>query len=564
MSILHLRHIRRRLEDVYKGMIDVSDARSEQEREVFFLTRAYAAYTLEVLSGVESATAAGAVVDGYGDNGIDLLYFDRINKFLWIIQSKWFKNARGEPDSGDISKFVKGIRDLLELNLELFNEKVRMKKADIFDALDDSLVKTRIVLAFTGQDNLSANNQSIIDNLLYQLNDFVDSARYEIFALRHAHKSLSGSLRGTPINAELILYNWGKVEEPYNAIYGTVSGYNIASIWLTHKNSLFSENMREFLGYSKINDDIINTIIHEPQNFFYYNNGITALCNRIEKKPFSAGDRNLGGFVFDNFKIINGAQTVGSLGDAFEKYPDKVELTRVFIKIILLSSRLDKFGINITKKTNSQNKIDKKDFVFLDPQQHILNTDLMLEGFTYHYKRSDENHQYDKCNVIYLEEVIASLACANHDVELAVQAKREIGKLWDDINEKPYTDIITPSVTAHQVIRAVQISRATTKILKSKALGSSGRIRSHYTYGNRLFLHAVFKVITKTIGPKVLMEPNFDFEDFKTTKLDNIILDTIEKIMTLVDAMHSDLLLYHLYRNVTKCRELMKQFCTGA
>ncbi|KJU83464.1 abortive phage infection protein [Candidatus Magnetobacterium bavaricum] len=433
-----------------------------------------------------------------------------------------------------------------------------MKEEDINDALTASRLKIKIVLAFTGQNDLSDSNQSIMNNLLLQLNDPVDLVEYEIFSLKRAYMSLSELMKGSPINAELMLYNWGKVEEPYTAIYGTISGNDIASIWRNYRHRLFSENIRDFLGHSSINSDIINTVINEFKNFFYYNNGITALCNKIERRALGAGDRNSGVFVFENFRVINGAQTVGSSGYALEKYPEEVKQTRVLIKIILLNNdSLDEFGTNITEKTNTQNKIEKRDFVFLDPQQRRLHTELMLEGITYNYKRSGEKPQHDDDKIIDIEEVIVALACANQNVELAVYAKKEIGKLWDDINKGPYTDIINDSITTHKVMRAVMISRAATKILNPKQSNLNGRIKSHYIYGNRLFLHAIFK----RIDTSVLMDPKFDFEDFKTTKLNNIILDTIEKIMVLVDTMYKDLLLYHLYRNITKCRELMKQFC---
>jgi hypothetical protein len=56
---------------------------------------------------------------------------------------------------------------------------------------------------------------------------------------------------------------------------------------------------------------------------------------------------------------------------------------------------------------------------------------LALEGITDSYIRSDEKSSPsdDTCD---LEEATIALACANDDATLAVQAKREIGKLWED------------------------------------------------------------------------------------------------------------------------------------
>lgn len=46
-----------------------------------------------------------------------------------------------------------------------------------------------------------------------------------------------------------------------------------------------------------------------------------------------------------------------------------------------------------------------------------------------------------------LVEATVARACIQTDVTLAVQAKREIGKLWDDIEKPPYKILFNPSVS---------------------------------------------------------------------------------------------------------------------
>lgn len=551
MSILHVNHIKAKLTEIYKDKVDLSDAKSQQERDDFFLARSFAAYTLQVLSNIEPNIAVQSIVDGYDDNGLDAIYFDRKNKLLWLLQSKWIKNGVGEPETGEVSKFKSGVIDLVELQLDRFNDKVRRKENDIIEALEDPLVKIKTVLAFTGKDELSEHNQRIIDDLLSELNDPTELAYFDLFSLKSAHRSLVGILEGQPIKAELILSNWGKVDEPYYAIYGTISGSDIAHIWADNRNRLLSENIREFIGFSEVNEDIINTILNEPQNFYFYNNGITALCKTISKKPVGGGDRQSGIFVAEDFKIVNGAQTVGSLGNTLEKNSDKVTQTKVFIKVIALEGCPDEFGLNVTKKTNTQNKIDKRDFVSLDPQQDRLKTELALEGISYHYKRSDEIPHADDKNY-YVEEVITSLACALSDVDLAVQAKREIGKLWEDISKKPYTDIINSSVTALQVSRCVQVLRATSRVLKAKEISSLGRTKSHYIHSNRFVLHTIFQ----KMGINAIKDPVFDFKTFKEKDLDQLIDKLAETIRNIIEDLYKTSLIHQIYRNFTKCREI--------
>lgn len=551
MSKLHVNHLKAKLTEKYASKIDISDARSDEEKENFFLTRAFAAYTLQVLAQLDETSAASTITDGFDDNGIDALYFDRRNKELWLLQSKWIKNGTGEPETGETSKFKNGVLDLIDLKLERFNNKIQAKETEIIDALEDPLVKIKIVLTYTGQDTFSDHNRRVIDDLLGELNDPSELAIFNRFSLKQAHKSLVGIIDGQPIKADLALSNWGKVEQPYYAIYGTINGNDLAQLWSENRARLFSDNIRDFIGFSDVNEDIRETALNEPENFYFYNNGITALCQTLNKKPLGGGDRAVGVFVADDLKIVNGAQTVGSIGNAYEINPEQVNKLNVFIKIISLENCPPDFGLNVTKKTNTQNKIDKKDFVSLDPEQDRLKTELALEGINYHLKRSDETIKLDDQNC-YVEEVITALACSKDDVTFSVQAKREVGKLWEDINKKPYVDIINSSVTATQAWRSVKIMRLVNKTLKTKERTSSGRIKSCFIHSNRFVLNVVFK----KIGQQVLHDPNFDFNLYFTSTLPPIIDIVAEQTKDKVEVLFSTSLIHQVYRNFTKCKQL--------
>jgi len=554
MSKLHVNHLKTKLTEIYSDKIDIADARNDEEKENFFLTRAYAAYTLQILAQLDAVAAASAITDGFDDNGIDAIYFDRRSKELWLVQSKWIKSGTGEPDTGETSRFKNGVADLIDLKFDRFNKKVLAKEAEVIEALEDPLVKIKIVLTYTGQDTFSEHNRRVIDDLLAELNDPSELAVFNRFSLKQAHKSLVGILDGQPIKADLALSNWGKVEDPYYAIYGTNNGNDLAQLWSENRGRLFSDNIRDFIGFSEVNEDIRETALKEPENFYFYNNGITALCQTLNKKPVGGGDRAVGVFVAEDLKIVNGAQTVGSIGNAYEINPDQISKLNVFIKIISLENCPADFGLNVTKRTNTQNRIDKKDFVSLDPEQDRLKTELALDGIIYHLKRSDQVVKQDETNC-YVEEVITALACAKPDINLAVQAKREVGKLWEDISKQPYTDIINSTVLATQAWRAVRIMREVTNRLKLKEQASSGREKSCFIHSNRFVLNIVFA----KIGTEVLLDPNFNFDDYFTTTLPAIIDHIAEETKDKMEGLFPNSLVHQIFRNYTKCRQLKNQ-----
>src|SRR5207244_6746589 len=102
------------------------------------------------------------------------------------------------------------------------------------------------------------------------------------------------------------------------------------------------------------------------------------------------------------------------------------------------------FNSEVTRYTNTQNAIERRDFVALDPEQERIRQELHIEGVEYAYKAGmgtgAASARFD------LTEATVALACANTDVGLAVQAKREISKLWEDIAKPPYKQLFNSGV----------------------------------------------------------------------------------------------------------------------
>ena len=175
MSIVQIRHIQAKLKELYSTKIDTSDSIGSNKDDVFF-SRAYAAYTLQILASASVDDASKSIVDGLNDNGIDAIYYDQKSKILWLVQSKWIKKGIGEPETGDTSKFCNGVKDLLEFELERFNQKVLDIQNVIEEALNDYETKINLVLSYTGSDSFSEHNRRIVDKLLEEVNDASDVA----------------------------------------------------------------------------------------------------------------------------------------------------------------------------------------------------------------------------------------------------------------------------------------------------------------------------------------------------------------------------------------------------
>ena len=71
------------------------------------------------------------------------------------------------------------------------------------------------------------------------------------------------------------------------------------------RDSLFSLNIRNFIGNTSTNKEIIKSAESDPENFFLFNNGISCLASSVR----STDDH----LEVEGLQVINGAQTVKAL-----------------------------------------------------------------------------------------------------------------------------------------------------------------------------------------------------------------------------------------------------------
>lgn len=128
--------------------------------------------------------------------------------------------------------------------------------------------------------------------------------------------------------------------------------------------NLFNYNIRNPLGDVGKNKKIKETAKKEPENFFFYNNGISAICNTLDLSKIKDG------YIFgEGLSIVNGAQTVRSLVSAGHD-PTKRDL-KVLMRITEMSSHGTKRELlrKITEYNNTQNAILPSDFYSNEPIQ---------------------------------------------------------------------------------------------------------------------------------------------------------------------------------------------------
>ncbi|MEH2083023.1 MAG: AIPR family protein [Nostoc sp.] len=554
MAQLQLTHIKNKLNEKLISLIDMLDyiKKNEEERKKACLSRSYAAYSLVSLASASEEEAAQAIVDGFNDNGIDAIYYEEYKNTLWLVQSKWIESGNGEPKTGEVDKFIRGVKNIIEFKFAKFNQKVKDKQIEIEKNLNNYDVKIKICLAYTGS-KLGQNNWDLLSEFIAQENQAGELFFLEIFSLVEAHGALSKSLNKF-INHELRLTNWGLNEEPYKTWYGQIDAEQLAKLWIENRENLFSKNIRSFVGLTDVNDGIQDTLLHSPETFLYLNNGVTVLCSKIQKTVKGGySDKSVGDFYCEGISIINGAQTVGTMGTAYQTNSEEVKKAKVFIKLISLENCPPDFALKVTKSTNTQNKVENRDFISLDTLHINLQKEFAYEGIHYHYKRDEHEYASDDKNCT-LDEATIALACGLKDIRYAHIAKDKIGKLWDDVNKPPYTDIFNSSISVEKIWKMIKISRLVDNKLSEKS-SINEDFRATCIFGNRFILHMVYQYI----GEKKLFLSRANFEEYFKDELPLIIDKVIEKTLEAVYTEYPGKIIYQVFRNLDKHRVLKEK-----
>ncbi|MCX5462199.1 AIPR family protein [Streptomyces albidoflavus] len=552
MGLLQLTQIQRRIEETTFPFADVSDLAAHEPAHVFVnhLSRALAAFVIAKRGGLGWEAASATVTDGSGDNGIDAIALNLEGDRLLIVQSKWSQDGRGSLALDDFIKFREGISDLVQLRWQRFNEKVRVRQKEIEDALLDPKMQIEIIVAHSGVSDCSSDIRDRMETFLDETFNTPDEvASFNYLGQSGIHKLLLDDHQLPKIDLLVELADWGQFAGEPVAYYGQVSAAQVAGWHREHGTTLFSKNVRVVLNNSEVNETLIDTLRERPAEFWYYNNGVTILCEKISKAPAYGADRRIGAFTFSGADVVNGAQTVGSIAKAERLGIDLTE-AKVTVRFISLEDAQSEFANSVTRATNTQNRITGRDFLALDPEQSRIKNEFLLEGLTYIYKSGEADPAPETgCSVT---EATIALSCANPDVNLSTQAKREISRLWDTGDRGAYKKLFNPSVTYQRIWRSVQVVRQVEELLGDTLPSLEGRARGMAVHGNRFILHLVFRQLeTKNID-----DPRFDWSS-QARRVPGLVEKTLTVVTEVADADYPGYPA-SLFKNATKCSGLAR------
>ncbi len=384
------RDLRREL----SGYLDRFPRLDETELFVLWFLRAFVADTDEA--------AAGALTGVGGDKNLDAVLVDDARKHVFIVQGKLRKGLLAKLETrNDVMGFAE-IAGWLTGSPAEYRSFSQDLPADIqgrTDAARERIMRRgyRLHLYYVTTGKAS---EKLIKEAERLARRATTEPMFRFFDGRRLMLLLSDYLDGVapPVPAlELEVESGGRAGadgimrrfDPSSGIESFVFsiGGSVARDLYAHAGlRLFARNVRGFLGKTAINEGMEDTLAKEPEYFWYYNNGITIVCDDAEL----ALRNNRYVMRLSNPQVINGQQTTRTLASGVGKKTGASVLVRV-IRVERGSDdeadRFDSLVTRIVAATNYQNAIKASDLMANDRRQIQIERGMRPLGFWYLRKR---------------------------------------------------------------------------------------------------------------------------------------------------------------------------------
>ena len=354
-------------------LLDLTKPAGQQQQKN--RSRAFSAFALHHLCGISKVDAAKAVIDDFDDYGIDAIYYHAPTETLYLVQSKL--KAAEQFSQQEALAFCQGVRKLIDQNFSDFNQNLKKRAVEIEDALY-SCSHIVLVVAHTGT-GITKHARQALDELLSDQNHGEERLEHKI--IDYDSSAVVGDLRAAKayerIDAELSVQGCAKVTHPRLTYFGLVQLDELVKLHNKYGKALYEKNIRTFLGHkTEVNASIRQTLATKPEDFLYFNNGVTALCQQIEPKSANQGRTGRKRLKLRGFSVINGAQTIASSA-TFVGDTKLADISMAKVSLTLIKADTDgEFGKAVTRARNHQNPILLANFAALDDEQERLRREL--------------------------------------------------------------------------------------------------------------------------------------------------------------------------------------------
>jgi hypothetical protein len=392
--------------------------------------------------------AAESITGGGNDKKCDILYVDKELQVAVIAQCYQAKKMNASAPANKASDLNTAVAWLLTRHLDDLPDNLKGRADEFRSAITNGDIK-QIYIWYVhnlpSSKNVADELKTVENSVRTALVSYKNAKDINIFAEEIGRKQIARLYE----KAERMIIVTEKleikvqdaieiVEKDWRSVLTTVKATWLADLFERFETDLFSANLRGYLGSrasdSNINNGIKTTAADEPNNFWVYNNGVTALVINYNLGRRTSSGRKL---VIDGISVVNGAQTTGSLGSLAGELSESILVPIRFVK-----SSKEAIVSKVVRFNNLQNKLQAADFRSTDQIQDRLRQEFeKIPSAEYEGGRRGGVSDTIKRSKFALPSytVGQSLAAFHGDPVIAYDKKSEI---WtsENIYRKTFTD----------------------------------------------------------------------------------------------------------------------------
>ena len=502
--------------DIAKQIVDQRIAGLIRENPTLFtgtdeknVSKAFLLLGVSAYLDLEIDEAEQYITDGGNDGGFDAAYIVEgpdMQLDVVLFQSKYTRDLDKDSNfpANAVEKAVNTVMCVFDPSSRIMLNDRSLEKVNEIRSfiLDGKIPYVTFVMLNNG---LSWNE----DGKNHIENKFKNAEQVNFVHFNHAD-IVRYINRKTKINTQLSLSGQA-VQENFNykrVILGRVAVSEVHKLMREYRDSLLEKNIRRYLGKNAVNSGIIRTLLdtQKNQNFFFYNNGITLVCERMGYNALQQQDWIV---KLDGLQIINGGQTCKTIYQTLEEHP-QVDYSNVYVLVRIYELNDDENIVrDITYATNSQNPVDFRDLKSNNEEQLLLEASARELGYIYKRKRDSSFSQNSIPATVAAEAVLSVWRNMPH---IARYRKNDLFG--------SYYDKIFKGLNAAQMVLAVLIFRCCDSMRKKDA--SDAEISAIRPFEAHFMAKIVGKVLLEKnkLAPDAVTHKNFplllsDFEAHK-------------------------------------------------
>lgn len=210
----------------------------------------------------------------------------------------------------------------------------------------------------------------------------------------------------------------------------------------------------------------------ERPNFYFYNNGITLICERFDYNALQPENHRV---RVEGLQIINGGQTSKTIQSTLAQMRAQspsmqqgLDMAFVLVRLYQVPEGAKGLVQTITYATNSQNPVDLKDLRSNDERQRKLELSMKDLGFEYRRQRAEGALRATEISVGTAAEAVLSV-WRERPQQAKFRSSEHFGKL--------HGDIFTADLNAAQIVLAVLLFRIAENKRRRPPPGSPDLVR---------------------------------------------------------------------------------------